>query len=136
MAPHINNVELGRHGRDRTTVWRYPGITQQGKGRAKALSLHPTVKPVAMIADAILDATPSGGIVLDPFGGSGTTLIAAELKGRRARLLELDALYVDTIIRRFEALSNVAAVRADGATFAEAAEVHETITVVKEGGDR
>lgn len=101
-AKHINNVALGKHGRNRTTIWRYPGIAQQGKGRAKALSLHPTVKPVALIADAILDASPRSGIVLDPFGGSGSTLIAAQVTSRSARLVELDPAYVDTIITRFE----------------------------------
>ena len=130
---HINNIELGRHGRNRTTVWRYPGIARQGTGRAKALSLHPTVKPVAMVADAMLDATPAGGIVLDPFGGSGTTMIAAERTGRSARLLELDPLYLDTIIRRFEVFSGIAAVRADGASFTEAAA--ERATEVPEGSD-
>ena len=135
-APHANNVELGRHGRNRTTVWRYPGIARQGKGRAKALSLHPTVKPVALVADAILDASPTGGIVLDPFGGSGTTLIAAQLKGRCARLLELDPLYVDTIIRRFEALSGVGAVRMDGTSFAEAAAECEAASAAFQGCDR
>jgi DNA modification methylase len=111
-SPHINNVALGKHGRNRTTVWRYPGVAQLGNGRAKALSLHPTVKPVALVADAILDASKRGGMILDPFGGSGTTLIAAEIKGRRARLVELDPLYVDTIIQRFEALTNTRAVLA------------------------
>ena len=111
-SPHINNVALGKHGRNRTTVWRYPGVAQLGKGRAKALSLHPTVKPVALVADAILDASKRGGVILDPFGGSGTTLIAAQIKGRRARLVELDPLYVDTIIQRFEALTNTRAVLA------------------------
>lgn len=119
-ANHINNVQLGKHGRNRTTIWRYPGIAQQGKGRAKALSLHPTVKPVALIADAILDASSRGGIVLDPFGGSGTTMIAAEVTGRRARLVELDPAYVDIIIARFEQLTGSEAVHAaTGLTFAQ-----------------
>jgi DNA modification methylase len=119
-APHINNVALGKHGRNRTTIWRYPGVAQLGKGRAKALSMHPTVKPVALVADAILDASKRGGIILDPFGGSGTTLIAAHIKGRRARLMELDAIYVDIIIQRFEALTSIPATLADtGMSFAE-----------------
>ena len=118
-AKHVNNVQLGKHGRNRTTIWRYPGIVKQGKGRAKALSLHPTVKPVAMIADAILDTSPRAGIILDPFGGSGTTLIAAEVTSRRARLIELDPLYVDTIIERFEILSGAEAIHAEtGMSFA------------------
>ena len=120
-TPHINNVALGKHGRNRTTVWRYPGVAQLGKGRAKALSLHPTVKPVALVADAILDASKRGGIILDPFGGSGTTLIAAQIKGRRARLIELDPLYVDTIIQRFEVFTSTPAMLAGtGLSFAEA----------------
>lgn len=119
-APHVNNVQLGKHGRNRTTVWRYPGMSQLGKGRAKALSIHPTVKPVALVAEAILDASPRGGIVLDPFAGSGTTLIAAETTGRRARLVELDPLYVDTIITRFEKLTGIPAVHlGTGLSFAE-----------------
>lgn len=119
-APHINNVELGRHGRNRTTIWRYPGVAQLGNGRAKALSMHPTVKPVALVADAILDTSKRGGIVLDPFGGSGTTLIASHIKGRRARLIELDPVYVDTIIQRFETLTGASAMLAEtGQTFAE-----------------
>lgn len=119
-ASHINNVALGKHGRNRTTVWRYPGVAQLGKGRAKALSLHPTVKPVALVADTILDASKRGGIILDPFGGSGTSLIAAHVKGRRARLVELDPLYVDTIIQRFEILTGSSATLAETDTrFAE-----------------
>jgi DNA modification methylase len=82
--------------------------------------MHPTVKPVALVADAILDASKRGGIILDPFGGSGTTLIAAHIKGRRARLIELDPIYVDTIIQRFEALTNIRVTLAEtGMSFAE-----------------
>jgi DNA modification methylase len=117
---HINNIALGKHGRNRTTIWRYPGIAQLGKGRAKALSLHPTVKPVALVADALLDASPRGGIVLDPFGGSGTTLVSAETTGRFARSVEIDPVYVDTIVTRFEALTGLPAIHAaSGRTFAE-----------------
>jgi DNA modification methylase len=118
-ASHINNVALGKHGRNRTTVWRYPGMAQLGKGRAKALELHPTVKPVALVADALLDASPANGIVLDPFAGSGTTLIAAETVGRRSRLVELDPVYVDTIIARFERFTGTPAIHAEtGLSFA------------------
>lgn len=128
-AKHINNVALGKHGRNRTTIWRYPGIAQQGRGRAKALSLHPTVKPVALIADAILDSSPRDGIILDPFGGSGSTLVAAEVTGRRARLVELDPAYVDTIITRFEALTGIEAVHAEtGLSFAELREERARVT--------
>lgn len=90
-APHVNNVELGRFGRNRTNVWNYPGANSLREGRRAELAMHPTVKPVAMVADAILDCSKRGGVVLDCFGGSGTTLIAAEKTGRHARLMELDA---------------------------------------------
>lgn len=96
-ASHTNNVELGRHGRNRTNVWDYPGA-----GQSPDLKLHPTVKPIALVADAIQDVTHRGDIVLDMFGGSGSTMMAAERTGRQARLIELDPLYVDTAIRRFE----------------------------------
>jgi DNA modification methylase len=101
-APHINNVELGRHGRNRTNVWDYAGVNSFGKGRAADLADHPTVKPTALVADAIMDVTHRGDVVLDAFGGSGATLLAAEKTGRRARLIELDPLYVDVAIRRWQ----------------------------------
>ena len=101
-APHINNFELGQHGRYRTNVWEYRGSNTFGAGRMEELALHPTVKPVAMIADAIRDCSKRGETVLDAFGGLGSTLIAAENTGRCARLIEYDALYCDTIVRRWE----------------------------------
>jgi len=101
-APHINNVELGRFGRNRTNVWQYRGATSFGKDRESDLVMHPTVKPVAMVADAILDCSKRGSIVLDAFAGSGTTLIAAERTGRRGYGIELDCHYADIVIRRFE----------------------------------
>jgi DNA modification methylase len=106
-APHRNNVQLGRFGRNRSNVWRYPGVNSFARNGAEGnlLALHPTVKPVAMVADAILDSTARGEIVLDAFLGSGTTLIAAERTGRRCYGLELDPAYVDTIIRRWQALT-------------------------------
>jgi len=104
-APHINTFELGQTGRYRTNVWEYPGVNSFSKDRDDALEMHPTVKPVALVADAIKDCSKRRQIVLDPFGGSGTTLIAAEETGRRARLLELDPLYCDTIIRRWQRLT-------------------------------
>ena len=100
-APHINNVELGRHGRYRTNVWDYAGANSFGRNRKFDLETHPTVEPVAMLADAIKDCSHRSGIVLDPFGGSGTTLIAAERTGRRARLIELDLYYVDAAVNRW-----------------------------------
>ena len=101
-APHTNSFELGQHGRYRTNVWEYRGVNTLRAGRLDELALHPTVKPVAMIADAIKDVSRRNGIVLDPFGGSGSTLIAAHKTGRRARLAELDPVYVDRIIRRWQ----------------------------------
>lgn len=99
---HINNVELGKHGRYRTNVWEYPGVNTMRKGRLDELAMHPTVKPVLLVADAIKDCSKQRGIILDPFGGSGTTLIAAEKTGRQARLIELDPHYCDVTIRRWE----------------------------------
>ncbi len=104
-APHTNNVALGRYGRHRTNVWDYPGVNSLRKGQRDALQMHPTVKPVALVADAIRDASNRGDIVLDCFGGSGTTLIAAEKTGRRGYLIELDPRYVDVTIERYEKLS-------------------------------
>lgn len=104
-APHINNFELGQTGRYRTNVWEYAGVNSFGRERDDSLAMHPTVKPVALVADAIKDCSRRRQIVLDPFAGSGTTLIAAEKSGRRARVLELDPLYCDTIIRRWQAFT-------------------------------
>lgn len=112
-AAHVNNIELGRHGRNRTNVWDYPGASSMHEGRLDDLRLHPTVKPVALIADAILDASNRGDIVLDPFGGSGTTIVAAEQTGRQARVIELDPRYVDVAIRRWQQLNNKEATLAD-----------------------
>ncbi|PWE28763.1 DNA methylase N-4 [Maritimibacter sp. 55A14] len=102
-APHINTFELGQHGRYRTNVWEYRGVNSRHSGRMKDLALHPTVKPVQMIADAIRDVSARGEIVLDIFGGSGSTLIAAEKTGRRGYLCELDRVYCDRILARWEA---------------------------------
>lgn len=97
---HVNNVKLGVHGRHRSNVWEFAGANSFGAGRDEALAMHPTVKPVKMIAEAIKDSSHPDDIILDPFGGSGTTLIACKETGRRARLMELDPLYVDLIVRR------------------------------------
>lgn len=102
-APHVNSFELGQHGRYRTNVWQYKGVNTMRAGRLEELALHPTVKPVEMIADAIRDVSGRGEIVLDLFGGSGSTLIAAGKTGRRARLCELDPIYCDRILARWEA---------------------------------
>jgi DNA modification methylase len=101
-GPHVNSFELGQHGRYRTNVWNYRGVNTMRAGRMEELQLHPTVKPVQMIADAIKDVSSRGEIVLDVFGGSGSTLIAAEKTGRRARLIELDPIYCDRILTRWE----------------------------------
>ncbi len=100
-APHVNNVALGRYGRNRCNVWSMPGMNSFQKGRAGKLAMHPTVKPVALVADAILDCSSRGGLVLDAFAGSGTTLIAAERTGRVGAAMELDPHYADVVLRRF-----------------------------------
>lgn len=105
-AAHINNFELGQHGRYRTNVWDYAGINSMHADRNEELAMHPTVKPVAMVADAIRDCSKRGGIVLDAFSGSGTTIIAAERTGRRAHVIELDPRYVDVAVRRLEKETN------------------------------
>jgi DNA modification methylase len=101
-AAHHNSFELGQHGRHRTNVWQYRGVNTLRAGRLQELQQHPTAKPVALLADAIKDVSPRGGLVLDPFGGSGSTLIAAQKTGRRARLIEIDPIYCDRIIQRWE----------------------------------
>jgi len=112
-AAHVNTFGLGETGRYRTNVWDYPGVTSFGSGRDEALAMHPTVKPVALVADAIKDCSKRGDVVLDPFGGSGSTLIAAQACGRSARLIEYDPLYCDTIIRRYERYCGKPAVLTD-----------------------
>jgi DNA modification methylase len=119
-SAHRNNVQLGGFGRNRSNVWRYPGANSFARGGAEGnlLALHPTVKPVALVADAILDCSARGDIVLDAFLGSGTTVIAAERTGRRCYGLELDPAYVDTIVRRWQALTGgTARHAASGRTF-------------------
>lgn len=113
-AKHRNNVQLGAHGRFRTNLWQYPAIGSFGKSTSEGdlTRLHPTMKPVSLVADAILDCSTRGDIVLDPFLGSGTTVIAAERVGRVCYGLELDPLYVDTIVRRWEKFTNKRAVHA------------------------
>ena len=112
-APHRNNIELGRHGRNRTNVWEYSGANGFGRqsDEGDLSALHPTVKPVRMIADAMLDCSGRDDIVLDPFLGSGSTLIAAERVGRTCRGIELDPLYVDVAIRRWQAYTGESAIK-------------------------
>lgn len=115
-----NNFGLGGKGRYRTNVWKYPGLNSFGRGRDEALAMHPTVKPVAMVVDALLDCSKRGDIVLDAFGGSGTTMIAAERTGRRARLIEIDPLYCDVIVKRWQDFAGGTATLAQtGETFAK-----------------
>lgn len=121
-----NNVELGKNGRNRTNVWDYAGANSFRSEREAELAMHPTVKPVSMIADAIRDVTKPSDVVLDPFSGSGTTIIAAERTGRLARAVEIDAHYCDVAVRRWEAFTGKAARLArTGELFEERAEQAE-----------
>jgi DNA modification methylase len=120
VSGHQNNIELGKHGRNRSNVWQYPGVNSFGAGRLEALTMHPTVKPVALVADAMRDCTTKGDVVLDPFTGSGTTIVAAEKVGRKAFGLEIEPKYVDVAINRWEAYTKGEAVLdGDGRTYAE-----------------
>jgi DNA modification methylase len=117
-AKHINNFGLGERGRYRSNVWVYPGVNSFRRGRMEELEAHPTVKPLAMVIDAVKDCSRRGGIVLDPFVGSGTTLLAAEKAGRMGRAIELDPHYLDVTIRRWQALTGQSAVHlGNGLTF-------------------
>jgi DNA modification methylase len=119
-SPHINNFGLGGKGRYRSNVLDYPGVNSLHPSRKGDLELHPTVKPIALIADLMRDCSRRNGIVLDPFGGSGTTILAAERTGRIARVIEIDPLYVDVSIRRWERLTGIPARHAEtGLTFEE-----------------
>ncbi|MCO5064997.1 MAG: site-specific DNA-methyltransferase [Rhizobiaceae bacterium] len=119
-AEHINTFELGQKGRYRTNVWQYRGVNSGGAAAREALLMHPTTKPVAMVCDAMLDCSQRGGIVLDPFCGSGTTLIAAQRIGRRARTMELDPHYCDVAVKRWQNYAKDDAILArTGETFSE-----------------
>ena len=107
---HINNVQLGKYGRNRSNVWTYAGANTFRKGRDQDLADHPTVKPVAMVADALLDSSNPGDICIDGFGGSGTLILAAEKTGRRARVIELDPGYCDVAVRRWEEMTGKKAI--------------------------
>jgi DNA modification methylase len=117
--PHLNNVQLGRFGRSRNNVWNYPGANTFSRRGIEYTSGHPTVKPIALVADAIMDSTRRNDIVLDPFLGSGTTILAAERTGRRCFGIEIDPLYVDTAVTRWETMTGQQARNADGVTFAQ-----------------
>ena len=117
---HQNNIQLGRFGRSRSNVWTYPGVSGFGAGRMEVLAMHPTVKPVALVADAMRDCTTKGDIVLDPFVGSGTTILAAEKIGRRGYGLDCEPRYVDVAIVRWQKYTKAEAVlEGDGRTYAE-----------------
>jgi DNA modification methylase len=122
-ALNVNNVELGRKGRWRSNVWTYPGASSFGSDARRGLEDHPTVKPTAMLADAFLDLTHRGDIVLDPFLGSGSTLMAAERTGRCCCGVELDPLYIDVTLRRYQSETGRSAVlEATGEKFVELSE--------------
>lgn len=132
-AEHTNSFGLGQTGRYRTNVWDYAGISSIGASRSDELAMHPTVKPIALIADAIRDCSRRGEIVLDAFGGSGSTLIAAEKTGRSARIIEYDALYCDTIVRRWETYTGKrATLKVTGETFEALSEVRGGIDLGSE----
>ena len=130
QQPHRNNVQLGQYGRNRSNVWNYPGVNSFSRSgpEGNLLALHPTVKPVALVADAILDSTSRRGIVLDGFLGSGTTVIAAERSGRRCYGLEIDPLYVDTVIRRWQRFTGKSACHfGSGKSFEKTEEMREEV---------
>ena len=130
---HVNTFGLGGTGRYRTNVWDYAGVTAPTKTRAEELSMHPTVKPVALLKDAILDCTHRGHIVLDVFGGSGSTLIAAQKSGRLARLIEYEPRYCDVILKRYQALTGKpATLQATGETFEEVLEIRRSGSLIGE----
>ena len=131
-APHVNSFGLGETGRYRTNVWDYAGISSIGKARREELAMHPTVKPVALVADAIRDCSKRGDIVLDAFGGSGSTLIAAEKTGRSARLIEYEPGYCDVIVERWQRLTGKRATLASGETFEDVAETRRRQPVAVE----
>jgi DNA modification methylase len=103
-GPHRNNVQLGEYGRNRSNVWPYPSLNSFGRAGEEGtlLATHPTIKPVALLADAIMDCTARGDVVLDGFGGSDSTVIAAERTGRRCYAIEIDPLYADASVRRWQ----------------------------------
>ena len=121
-SSHRNNVQLGKFGRTRTNVWNYAGVNSFSRlsSDGELLALPPTVKPIAMVADAIMDCTARGDLVLDPFLGSGTTVMAAERTGRICYGIELDPSYVDTVIRRWQKFTNMDAInKLSGLTFSQ-----------------
>ena len=128
-ASHMNNVQLGKHGRYRTNVWSYPGVNAFGADRNEALAMHPTVKPVRLVADAILDVSRRGDVVLDGFVGSGTTILATEQTGRVGYGVEVDPRYVDVTLRRWMQATSEAPIHVDtGQTFEALAAIRNNRT--------
>ncbi len=122
---HRNNIQLGQYGRYRSNVWNYPGVNSFSRSTEEGnlLLLHPTVKPVALVADAIMDCSARGDLILDAFLGSGTSIIAAERTGRKCYGIELDSTYVDTIVRRWQTFTGLSAVHGiSGKKFADVEE--------------
>jgi DNA modification methylase len=138
-APHVNNIRLGAEGRYRANVLDYPSVNSLSKARRGDLELHPTVKPTALVADLIRDCSRRNDIILDPFGGSGTTILAAERTGRVARVIELDSVYVDVAIRRWQDKTGIPARHLDsGLTFSELEATRGTVAdndLNEEAGD-
>ncbi len=134
QAPHTNNFGLGDTGRHRTNVWDYAGISSVGGRRLEELAMHPTVKPVAMLADALRDCSRRGDRVFDGFGGSGSTLVAAETCGRHARLIEYDPVYCDTTVLRWERLTGKrATLEGEGLTFEDIGDMRREEFEVAQG---
>jgi DNA modification methylase len=125
LESHRNNIQLGKFGRNRTNVWRYPGVNTLSRSgdEGNLLALHPTVKPVAMIADAILDCSAPGDIVLDNFSGAGSTILAAERVGRICYAMEIDPAYVDTAVMRWKKKTGKLAIHAETGKYFERVEV-------------
>jgi DNA modification methylase len=134
---HVNNFELGQHGRSRSNVWDYAGVNSFKQGRMDELAMHPTVKPVALVADAIRDCSRRGGLILDPFAGSGTTVVAAERTGRKARVIEIDPGYCDLIVRRWQDYTGKRAIHAkSGISFEDVEDQVESSGVTHAQGKR
>ena len=126
-ASHINTFELGQHGRTRSNVWTYAGVNTFRAGRMDDLKMHPTVKPIALVADAMKDCSRRGSVVLDAFSGSGTTIMAAEQIGRRAFCIEIDPIYADVAVRRWQKTTGKDAIlEATRQTFEELSKLRET----------